>query len=213
MSVINFNRLLLGVVITVGLSNLSFAQNSEFRQVQLLHGISLDVPSHWIVLSQASRKNLGAAAQALMDNSEIEGANGQKERLLAMNSVPEPTGAMIRVSVTSPPDFTQADLEATTLSDLKELGPEFLSMFRKVEASGGPKIIEMHPLRIDKLNNHLVFIISYIRAGVNGPSPWQVTQYKIPVSNKLIEITLSHRKLDAIVWKPILERVKRSVIF
>jgi len=197
------------------LTHPAFAQDTSFRRVQLFYGISLDVPSHWTVLSLENRKNLGAASQAMIDNAGIEGPSGRKESLLAMSATPNPTGAMIRVSVTSPPDYTQSDLAAATSADLKEVGAEVLKLFRQLEASGGPKIIEMQPVRIEhaQLNNYRVLVIPYVRAGVNGPSPWQVTQYKIPVSDRLIEITLSHRQSDAIVWRPILERVKRSVKF
>ena len=149
----------------------------------------------------------------MTDNAGIEGPSGQKESLLAINATPNPTGAMIRVSVLSPSDVTQSDLGEATPEDLKEIGDEMLKLFRQLEVSGGPKIIEMQPVRIDLLNNYRVLVIPYIRAGVNGPSPWQVTQYKIPVSNRLVEITLSHRQSDALVWRPILERVKRSIQF
>ena len=195
------------------LAHSAFAQDTSFRRVQLAYGISLDIPSHWTVLSQDTRRNLEAAGEALVGNADIEGPSGRKENLLAVNAVPYPTGAMIRVSVTSPPDYTQADLTAATPGDLKEVGTETQSMFSKLEASGGPKIIEMQPVRIEKFHNFRMLVMPYVRAGVNGPSPWQVTQYKIPVSNRLIEITLSHRQSDAIVWRPILERVKRSVQF
>lgn len=195
------------------LSHPAFAQDASFRRVQLAYGISLDVPSHWTVLSLENRKNIGAAGQAMTENAGIEGSTGRKESLLAMNATPSPTGAMIRVSVTSPPDYTQSDLAAATSADIKEIGAEMLSMFRKLETSGGPKILEMQPLRIEKFNNYRVLVIPYVRAGIIGSSPWQVSQYKIPVSNRLIEITLSHRQSDAFVWRPILERVKLSVQF
>lgn len=198
------------VAITL-LAHPAFAQDTSFRRVQLAYGISLDVPSHWTVLSLENRKNLGAASQAMTENAGIEGPSGRKESLLAMNATPNPTGAMIRVSVTSPPAYTQSDLAEATPADLKELGAEMLQRFRQLEASGGPKIIEMQSFRIEKVNNYRVLVMPYVRAGANGPSPWQVTQYKISVSNRLIEITLSHRQSDAIVWRPILERVKRSV--
>lgn len=211
---VNIKHLFLAAFIALTLlAHSAFAQDTSFRSVQLAYGISLDVPSHWTVLSLENRKNLGAAGQAMTDNAGIEGSSGRKESLLAMNATPNPTGAMIRVSVTSPPDYTQSDLAAATPADLQEVGTETLKMFRQLEASGGPKIIEMQPVRIERLNNYRVLVMPYIRAGVNGPSPWQVTQYKIPVSNRLIEITLSHRQSDAIVWRPILERVKRSIKF
>lgn len=195
------------------LGNSAFAQDTSFRRIQLSYGISLEIPSHWIVLSQDTRKNIGAAGSAMMDNAGIEGSSGQKQNLLAVKATPEPTGAMIRVSVTSPPDYTQSDLAAASPADLKEVGIEMLKTFRQLEASGAPKIIEMQPVRIEKFNRNLVLVMPYIRASKFGPSPWQVTQYKVPVSNRLIEITLSHRQSDAIVWRPILERVRRSVQF
>ena len=197
------------------LTNSAFAQDSSFRRVQLSYGISLEIPSHWTVLPLDTRKNLGAAVSAMMDNAGIEGLSSKKQNLLAVNATPEPTGSMIRVSVTSPPDYTQADLAAATPADLTEVGAELLKMFRQLEAFSGVKIIEMQPVRIEKFNGKLVLVMPYVRASTNkfDPSPWQVTQYKIPVSNRLIEITLSHRQPDAIVWCPILERVKRSVRF
>jgi hypothetical protein len=190
-----------------------FAQDDSFQQVQLAYGITLDVPSHWTVLSLENRKNLHAAGQAVTKNAGVEESSGRKESLLAINATPDPTGAMIRVSVTSPPDYTESDLAAATPEDLKELEAEMLKIFEQLEASGGPKVIEVQPFHIEEINNHRTLVMPYVRASVNGPSPWQVTQYKIPVSNHLIEISLSYRQSDAVVWRPILERVKRSVKF
>ena len=210
----NIKKLILTVFTFLTLlTHSAFAQDTSFRNIQLSYGISLDVPSHWTVLPKDNRKNLAAASQAMTDNAGIEGSSGRKESLLAMNAIPNPTGAIIRVSVTSPADYTQSDLGETTSTDLEEIRTEMLKIFRKLEPTGGPKINEMQPVRIEKLNNHLVLVMPYIRAGVNNSSPWQVTQYKIPVHNHLIEITLSHRQSDDIVWRPILERVKRSVKF
>lgn len=195
------------------LGHSAFAQDTSFRRVQLAYGISLDIPSHWTVLPQSTRRNIVAAREAITSNAGIEGSSGRKEKLLAVNATPDPSGAMISVSVTSPPDYTQADLAAFTPADLKEIGTGLQSMLKKLETSGGPKIIEMQAVRIENLKSHRWLVIPYVRAGIKEPSAWQVTQYNIPVSNQLIEIILSHRQSDAIVWRPILERVKRSVQF
>lgn len=189
-----------------------FAKETAFRQVKLPYGISIDIPSHWNILSQDVRKNLGAASEAVSSNAKIEEPNVKKESLLAVNAVPDPTGAMIRVSVISPPEYTQDDLAKVTPADLKEIKNQILSMFKKAEASGGAKIIEMHPVRVEKISRRLSLVAPYIRASFVGPSFWEVAQYKIPVSNRLVEVTLSCRKSDAMLWRPILERVKRSLI-
>ena len=93
------------------------------------------------------------------------------------------------------------------------IGTETKNMFMKMAASGGPKIVEMQPVRVEKINNRRALVLPYIRTSAVGPSNWQVNQYKIPVSDKTIELTLSYRLSDANVWRPILERVKRSVRF
>jgi len=201
------------LVVTILLSNSVYSESSFFHKMNLIHGISIDVPTHWRILSQATRKNLNAAGQSMMDNSDIERSNGRKKTLLAMNALPRPAGAMLRISVTLPPDYTQDDLNSVTKGELKEIETGLLKTFKKLESSGGPKVIKMQPVRIEEFGDYNVLVMSYVRAGLNGPSPWQVTQYKIPVSDKLIELTLSYRKSDSIVWIPILERVKRSLIF
>lgn len=189
------------------------AQDSSFTSIQLDYGISLEIPSHWKVLSQETRQNLKAASEAMSKNTNIQDSSGRKQGLLAVNAMPDPAGSLIRVSVTMPPEYAQTDLAAIRLEELNQTRTELLSLFKRLEISGGPKVLEMQTPRIERINNHLAIVITYTRAGLNGTSPWQVIQYKIPTSHKLIEITLSHRQSDAIVWKPILEYVKRSIRF
>ena len=190
------------------------ARDDAYRLVQLEHGISIEIPAHWTVLQDDTRKNLAASSQAMLENAGIdEGVTGQKKGLLAANATPSPTGAMIRVSVTTPPDFTQSDLAKATTSELKEVEQELINLFRRMEASGGPSIVKMLPVKIEPFNNQRAMVIRYIRKSPNGPSHWQVTQYKIPTKNRLVELTLSSRQSDAVVWNPILERVKRSIVF
>jgi len=189
------------------------AQDTSFRRVQLVHDISIEIPSHWKVLSQETRQNLVAVGKETLKNADVEGPSGKKIKLLAVNATPDPTGAMISVSVCSPPEYTQDELAAATPADLKEFGLEFHNAFKKLEKSGGPKITEMQPVRIEMLNKYRVLVVPYVRVGVNEPVTWQVTQYRIPVSDRLIEIILSHRQSDANVWQPILERVKSSLQF
>lgn len=186
---------------------------SEFRRLDLAYGISIEIPSHWVVLDQATRENLGAAGTAIMTNAGIEDSGGKKDRLLSVNATPYPTGSMVRVSVTTPADYSQDDLAAATSADFKGVEEEMRRGYAQAEGSGMPKLLEMQRVHTENFNGRLALVVPYIRADRFGPSPWQVTMYKIPVSGRLVEITLSQRQSDAPVWQPILERVKRSVRF
>lgn len=191
----------------------AFSADNIYKQLQLPHGISIEIPGHWTVLPEESRKNLAASSQAMQDNAGIESVPSQKKGLLAVNATPSPSGAMIRVSVTVPPEYSQSDLANATPRELKELERELLLTFKKLEATGGPTVIEMLPVQIEPFKSKRALVIRYVRKSANGPSPWQVTQYKIPADNRLIELTLSYRQSDSVLWQPILERVKRSILF
>jgi hypothetical protein len=49
--------LILMMLILIAGTVTTFAQSTEFRRIELAYGISLDIPSHWTVLSQDTRKS------------------------------------------------------------------------------------------------------------------------------------------------------------
>ena len=182
-----------------------------FCIIQLPYGISIDIPSDWKILSQKTRQNIVAFSKTLLKNRNIESSGGKKENLLAVNAAPSPHGAMIRVSVTTLPNFTQEDLAALTPSELKQMQSELHAMFNNKNM--GFKILVIQPIRIEKINNQLALVIDYTRTSLKDANTWQVIQYKVPVAHRLIEVTLSHRESDAATWDPILKYVKNSIRF
>jgi hypothetical protein len=189
------------------------AQETPLRRVELAHGISLLIPAHWDVQPLETSKAREAAREAVTGKAGVENPRGRKEELLAVSSTPAPAGAMIRLNVSSPASFSQADLAATGPEGLQALHAELLVTFQKVEAAGGPKILGVQTPRLEPINNHLALCIPYLRAGAPENPPWEVVQYKIPVAGRLIELTLSHQQTEAAKWKPVLEQVKRSLRF
>jgi hypothetical protein len=189
------------------------ASDSAFKRVDLPYSISLEIPAHWTVLSQATKSNLKALEEATTEAAGIRDPKRRKESLLALNSTPAPTGAIVRVSVSNPPDFTLDELKQITPSELNDMADEMAMLFRQLEASGGPKVIQTFPARSEVIGNRPALVIPYRRASHFGPGPWHVTQYKIPFQSHLVEITISYRESDAPLWKPILNKVRQSVRF
>lgn len=139
--------------------------HSSYRRVELPHRIAIEIPAHWVELSTEARRNLRSAAQAIADNAGSNGDAPLNDTLLAVNSTPNPPGAIIRVSVMEPAPYTEAELRMVTRAELSQAREESLNAFRKLESSGGPKVIEMHDLRIERIGNRLAIVSSYIRAG------------------------------------------------
>lgn len=193
-------------------SPLSASAAGEYKNVKLPTEISLDIPSHWKILSIENRKNLQAAGTAMTKNAGVEESKGVKTSLLAVNAVPDPVGATIRVSITTRPEFTAAVLLAVTKTDLKDIEKLLLSEFQKLEKSGGPHIVSMTTPSAVMLSGHPALVIPYIRNNLSSSSEhWQVVQYRVPLPDRLVEITLSWRKTDEIIWKPILQHVLASL--
>ena len=107
------------LLITALMIGTASAQDTAFRRVRLPYGISLEIPSHWEVLPQVAKQNLAAASEAISKNAGGTEDSGKREMLLAVSANPNPSGAKIRVSVATPPEYTQADLAAVTAAELR----------------------------------------------------------------------------------------------
>lgn len=213
MNALTLRKLLLLFLLLTFFASSARAQETPRRRIALEHGLSLEVPAQWSVQPPETRKELDATREALTEKAEIEKPRGKKEELLVANSTPAPAGAMIRLNASSPVRFTQADFAATGPEGLNALRSELLVTFKKLEAAGGPKVRDVQIPRIERINDHLAVCIVYLRDGAPGMPAWEVTQYKIPVAGRLIELTVSHRQTEAAEWKPVLEQVKRSLRF
>jgi hypothetical protein len=205
------SKCLLGLLLSALFANAALAEDNQFRRLSLSYGISLDIPSHWSVLTQSQQNNIAAAATAAMGNAGAEESGVHKDRLLAINATPIPSGATVRVNVTYPAEFTQADLANITPEDLKAVEEELREGAQQMGNESPTKIIETQPARVDNINGMLALAVSYVREGFSDGSPWLVTLYQIPIDNRIIQLTLSYRQSDAILWRPIQEHIKRSI--
>ena len=207
--------ILLALVVCVGNSS---AQESNYRCIEVGKRVSLEVPNHWHVRDLDERRNIAAAGEAIMD------AVGRKNELshvtsLSVVSQPGPVGAIIRISFIPIDKLSQSDVRSALQSDREGTLREVETAFRKEKAvlskgmeKQGIKIIGQESFGFDSIGNMTAFTLSYRRTSAVGPSPFLVTQYHVPVGLEKVLITLSYREADALLFRPILERVKRSVV-
>lgn len=195
-------------------ANVATAANSNYQHVAIGEGISIEIPKHWVVHSIVEKKNFAAAGEASMRSAGIDNESaGDKNTLLAVSALPTPSGAKIRVSTISPPEFTSAELAATTAKELKESRADWLSAMSKSVSAIGEKLLALDTPRIDKINGRSALLIEYRRTDPRSPSPWTVRMYQIPVADKMILFTISHRESDAAIFKPVIDHVKQSIRF
>ena len=189
----------------------ALAEDSPFNRRELAQGISVEIPSHWVVLSEASRKNVEARTGAITDSAGQTPSKSQT--LLAVNATPAPTGAMIRVSVSPEVEYTAAVLEATSREDLKSIADDASSKFKALERDGGIHLVKMLGPKVLKVGSRTALLLPYERTSLAGPSNWIVQQHYIPFETHTVIFTLSYRRSDAALWEPILGRVRKSIRF
>lgn len=185
------------------------AQDSPFVRKYLPQGISLEVPKHWAILSEVSRQNLEARTRAINDSAGQQPSNSRT--LLAMNATPAPSGAMIRVSVSTEMEYTTSELQAMTAADLRSVQRDASAKFKALERPGDIRILKVHEPKIEKTGLRAALLVPYERTSLAGPANWTVHQHYIPLSDRIVIFTLSYRQSDAPIWKPILDRVKKSL--
>lgn len=196
----------------------SLAQESNYRRIEVGKRVSVEVPAHWHVRDLDERRNIAAAGEA------ITNAVGRKNEpnhvsSLSVVSQPEPVGAIIRISFIPTDGLTQSDVRQAIQSDrvgiLREIGTVFreeMAVLSKGMEKQGMKIIGRESVGIDSIGDMTAFTFSYRRTSAIGPWSFLVTQFHVPVGREKVLITLSYRESDALLFRPILDRVKRSVV-
>ncbi|MBL8036510.1 MAG: hypothetical protein JNN16_03315 [Nitrospira sp.] len=204
---------LIPIVITIGavLSSCFVCQafGTEFLTHELPEGIAIQVPAHWRVLSKDMRKNIRAATEAMAEQSDV--SLRKATNVLHVNATPDPTGATVRVTIGPPPPFSAAELKDANQSDLIELKSIYENQMLAIQKNGGPELIESYLPRIESISGISSIAWSYRRKSATGHGAWYVTQYKVPCTSILVELTISYRESDSALWKPILRKVRESV--
>lgn len=205
----------LGVVLMGCMLALSMPASAidGFKKVTLSQGITIEIPAHWNELPVEERQNLSAMGSAIAAKAGIE-LEGLKTNLLAVNAVPAPTQATIRVSSTTRPTFTAADLLAMTDADFLDAGRMVLEQFRQAEKSGGIHVLGMATPSVVTLSGHPTYMMTYFRSGIVDKSEkWQVTQFQSPLPDRNIQVTVSWNVANEPILKPMLVHVIDSVKF
>ncbi len=195
------------------LSNSALAQYTTFARVRVANGPILEYPSHWKIADEATVQNRVHAGRATADAASIDMTGFQQRDRVIIESQPSPSAAQIRASIITPQDYKQEDLRTATSSDLRALKIDFETMFRKISASGTVKLEKMGEPRVEKVAGRFALVIPYTRYTESDPVLWEVEQIKIPFEDRLLSITVSYRTSDAATMKPIIARVKSTLLF
>lgn len=187
------------------------ADDSHFTTVKLPHGIQLELPKTWWLVGKDYNAVIETLTQAVLDLSGIDPSAGSDVVLIAANSMPLTTYAAVRVTYTTPPVASPAELRAATPADLKELDGEMASQLRRLLPQQRLELLNYLGTTIESLDGHPSMVAHYRRTGPKGPVLVWVCQVFLP--NATVKINLSYRESEAVIWKPVIQKIKTSFKF
>ena len=183
---------------------------SNFVTFRLPRGVELQLPKGWWLLGSEHLGLIATAVEANMDLSGLELPERQKTTLIAANSLPKSSYAAIRINSTTPPSMTRAELAAITAADIAEMTSEMTQTYQKVMQAQGNQLLEGLAVHVDEFAGYPALVTEYRRTGPQGPVWVQLIQ--VFTERHEIGINLSYRESEAGLWKPVVAKIRQSIV-
>lgn len=183
---------------------------SNFVPVTLSRGISLQLPNGWRLLSDDAKRIIDTSTEAALDLSGIGRPAGREVNLIAANSMPASTYAAVRVDLNTPSLVHPSEFAQLTARDLRELSIETERNLRLTLPQIGLTLVEFVGLRLEKISGFPALVIEYRRSGPKGMVLVQLLQ--IYTAKHSFKVNLSYRESEAMLWKPVLGKIRRSIV-
>jgi len=192
------------------LQNAQAQSSSNFVLVKLPRGIELQIPKSWELLGADLNRVLETSTEATMDLSGIGLPRGSRTNLLTATSIPRSTYAVVRVTSTIPPSVAPSQLLSISADDIRDLQTEMRQILEKGLSFEGIKLIKFFGSRIERISGHPAIVTEYRQTDPNGPLFVQINQ--IFTNSQEIGIGLSYRESEALLWKSVVGKIKKSIV-
>lgn len=188
-------------VVQLACNNVLAVQPSNFADVNLPRGISLQVPNGWRLLSADAKRIIDTSTEAALDLSGIGSLAGQEVNLIAANSMPASTYAALRVDVTTPSTMTPTLFAQLTARDILEMDGEMERNVRLMLRQQGLVLIDFLGLRTEKISGFPALVTEYRRSGPKGPVLVQINQvFMARQSYTVTYLTVNPRQYSGSQW-------------
>ncbi len=101
-------------------------------------------------------------------------------------------------------------MAAATVADLKDIENGIRTNLEKSLPLQGLQLLQFYGVRKDRISGYPVIVTEYRRSGPKGPVIVQVNQ--IFTESQTIGVNLSYRESEASLWKPVIEKIRQSIM-
>lgn len=185
----------------------SAAQESNFAQLRLPLGVSVEVPQNWRVISGDANRTIQSLGEAALNLAGLQLPRG-RVNLFRANSMPRTTYAGIAINAMDT-DISAEELRSATNAEIRELTPLMRDELRRLLPHTNMELLEFSDVRRESVSGHPALVIEYKRSGPQGPVIVQMT--RLVVGDKEISLNLSYRESEAVLWKPIVTYIRSTL--
>lgn len=186
------------------------ALSSQFVPVKLAYGITMEFPRDWSYANEQGKQLLLTHAESVGRLSSISTGDGSELLIFAKYSDPQ-TYASVTVAV-SRPSLSSEMIRGWSNEHLLKYGNGLRADFEKSYPAQGNRLVEWLGTRKVLFKGINAIQSRWHRALQTNPVVYvELTQ--IPTKDRLINITISYREKEKLLWEPIMRSTYQSLSF
>jgi hypothetical protein len=205
-----FGRYLVGIAVWIALLPVAIAANN-FVPIRLPHGVQIELPRNWVVLSKNQLITLDSTAQSRMELARIFDASSDLNFGANYYDEAGKTAAIVNVRYYPDIDVSQAEARAAGAADIRELDAALRESIVKAGQINGFSVLAWNGTSKQVINGVTAFVTEYKRSPLNNNGNFKVRVVRVFNGGKSFTMTVSYRENQEYLLRPICDRIISSL--
>jgi hypothetical protein len=186
--------------------------DTNFVNVKLATGITLDLPRNWWLIQGELNKTIETSAEAVLDLSRMNLGDKKSINLIAANCRPQYMYASVRLNVSQPPLASPEDIRKLSSVALAEMGANMKQMLLETLPKQGFALRDYISTEKEEISGYPA-IVNHVRRtdDAQGKQTALVRVIMIFAPGRTYRLNLAYRESEAGIWKPVIERIMTSI--
>ncbi len=197
-------------VLCVVLLPTAFAANN-FVPIRLPHGVQIELPRNWEVLSKNQLITLDSATQSLTEKIGMFDASSDLNFGANYYDEAGKTAALMNIRYYQDLEISQADARAADQSDIRELDRELHESNMRALQLANMRVLTWNGTNKQVINDIITFVTEYKRSSLQNNGNIKVRLVRVFNRSKSFTLTISYREDQERLLLPICDRIISSL--
>ncbi len=182
---------------------------SNFITLKLPRNVEMELPKQWHILNVDEENLIATAAESLLDLSHIDMGNTDGElKLISAMPMVKYTYASVSIASINPTLISPQEADKLSVQEIKEF---FQMMLEGIKQNGSFRVIKNLGSYRETVSQLPAIGVKYIRTSTVQKDNVLTELLLVFAPKQTLRITLSYRVRDAVIWKPVIQKIKNSI--